>query len=173
MRRSTLLLLALALAPLAPAAAQEDVEGVLVGARIRVMAPYLTRAWIGGRMVYADSGVLIIDPTTRRWGKPLALDQAAITRVQLSRGRIGSQRNRGAVLGGVAGAAAGAYAAWAIERQESGTGTGVGGWVLIPLFAFGGTGIGAGVGAAITREGWDRVALPVQVLYEPGAPPGQ
>lgn len=171
MRRTTLLLLALALAPAAPAATQQEVEAVLVGARIRVMAPYLTRAWIGGRMVYADSGVLIIDPTTRRWGKPLALDQSAITRVQLSRGRIGSLRNRGAVLGGVAGAAAGAYAAWAIERQESGTG--VGGWVFVPLFAFGGSGIGAGIGAAIPREGWDRVALPVQVIYEPGAPPGQ
>ncbi|HEU0080331.1 MAG TPA: hypothetical protein VFQ76_21970, partial [Longimicrobiaceae bacterium] len=124
MRRTTRFLPALLLAallPSAPAAAQQaptEVEAVLVGARIRGMAPELTRTWIGGRMVHADSSVVIIDPTTRRWGVPLALDQGAITRMQLFRGRIGSQRNLGAVLGGLAGTVAGVYSAWAIKNKE-------------------------------------------------------
>lgn len=175
MRRTTrflpVLLLA-ALLPCRPAAAQQqqmrEVEAVLVGARIRFMAPDLTRAWIGGRIVHADSSTVIIDPTTRRWGSPLALDQAAISRMQLFRGRIGSQRNLGAVLGGLAGTAAGVYSAWLIKDREGSTS----GWVLVPLFSFGGVGIGAGVGAVVPREGWDRVALPVRVLYEPGGEPG-
>jgi hypothetical protein len=163
-------LLLAALLPCAPAAAQQaqGVEAVLVGARIRVMAPELTRAWIGGRIVHADSSTVIIDPTTRRWGSPLALDQAAISRMQLFRGRIGSQRNLGAVLGGLAGTAAGVYSAWAIKNKEGSTG----GWVLVPLFSFGGVGIGAGVGAVVPREGWDPVDLPVRVIYEPGTAPG-
>ncbi|HEX2190319.1 MAG TPA: hypothetical protein VHG51_15530 [Longimicrobiaceae bacterium] len=174
MRRTTLFLFALVLAaPAAPAVAQTrarpEVEAVLVGARIRLMAPYLTRTWIGGRMVFADSTTIIIDPTTRRWGKPLALDQSAITRMQISRGRIGSMRNRGLLWGGIAGAAVGAYSAWAVERQEGST---TGGWILVPLFAVGGAGVGGGIGAAIPLEGWDRVALPVQVLYEPEPEPG-
>lgn len=180
MRRTTRFLPALLLAallPCAPAAAQRqprqqqqpEVAAVLVGARIRVMAPELTRAWIGGRMVHADSAIVIIDPTTRRWGVPLALDQSAITRMQIFRGRIGSQRNLGAVLGGLAGTAAGVYSAWAIKNREGSTG----GWVLVPLFSFGGVGIGAGVGAVVPVEGWDRVALPVRVIYEPGGTPGQ
>ena len=166
-------LLLAALLPCRPAAAQQqqqrEVEAVLVGARIRVMVPELTRVWIGGRMVHADSSVVIIDPTTRRWGVPLALDQAAISRMQLFRGRIGSQRNLGAVLGGLAGTAAGVYSAWVIKSREGSTG----GWVLVPLFSFGGVGIGAGIGAVVPREGWDRVALPVRVIYEPGGQPGQ
>lgn len=177
MRRTTRFLPALLLAallPCAPAAAQRqqqqpEVEAVLVGARIRFMAPELTRTWIGGRVVHADSASVIIDPTTRRWGVPLALDQSAITRMQLFRGRIGSQRNLGAVLGGLAGTAAGVYSAWAIKNKEGSTG----GWVLVPLFSFGGIGIGAGVGAVVPLEGWDPVALPVRVIYEPGGEPGR
>lgn len=168
MRLTTRYLLAVLLAAAAaPAAAQQrEAEAVLVGARIRVMVPELTRAWIGGRMVSADSALVIIDPVTRRWGVPLALDQAAITRMQISRGRIGSQRNLGAVLGGLAGTAAGVYSAWQIKKQDGSTG----GWVIVPLFSLGGIGLGAGAGAAVAREGWDPVDLPVQVIYEPPEP---
>jgi|GEM_PF-4792859 len=164
MRRTTPLLLALLLATAVPAGAQQrEVESVLVGARVRLMAPELTRAWIGGRVVFADSSVVIIDPTTRRWGVPLALNQASITRVQLSRGRIGSQRRMGAVLGGLAGTVLGVYSAWLVKKEEGTTD----GWILVPMFAVGGVGAGAAIGSAIPYEGWDPVELPVNVVYEP------
>jgi hypothetical protein len=164
MPRTTPALLALALVLLAAPAAAQDSTPVVVGARIRLMAPDLTRAWIVGRMVYADSATVIIDPVTRRWGQPLALDQSSLTRLQLSRGRIGSMIQRGTLVGGLAGVAVGAYTFWRAERVEGGA---PGAWLVIPIFAGGGAAAGAGIGMVIPREGWTPVGLPARVAFEP------
>ncbi|HEV2148565.1 MAG TPA: hypothetical protein VGR37_14270 [Longimicrobiaceae bacterium] len=162
MPSTTPLLLALLLLA-APAAAQDSAP-VVVGARIRLMAPELTRTWIVGRIIFADSTTVIIDPVTRRWGRPLALDQASLTRLQLSRGRVGSMIHRGTIVGGLAGAALGAYTFWRTEREE---GAAPGAWLVIPIFAGGGAAAGAGIGMAIPREGWEPVGVPARVVFEP------
>ena len=163
MHRAIPFLVALLLAAAAPAAAQ-GASSVLVGARVRLMAPDLTRGWIVGRMVYADSATVIIDPNTLRWGRPLALDQAMVTQVQVSRGRIGTMRNRGALIGGLLGLGAGIYATVRVDGEGDTTG----GWELVPFFTAGGAAVGAGIGIAIPYEGWSRVLLPVRVSFRPG-----
>lgn len=167
MQRAIPFLFTLLLATGAPAAAQgaaQEASSVLVGARVRLMVPDLTRGWIVGRMVYADSATVIIDPNTVRWGRPLALDQAMVTRVQVSRGRIGTLRNRGAIIGALVGLGAGIYSTVAVEREDGVTG----GWVLVPFFTVGGAAVGAGIGIALPEEDWDPVPVPVRVSFRPG-----
>ncbi|HEX7239796.1 MAG TPA: hypothetical protein VF263_05995 [Longimicrobiaceae bacterium] len=153
-----LLVLVFAAAPCVPDARAQGT--VPVGARVRVMVPDLTRGWIAGRMVSADTALVVIDPYRGRWGRPLFLGKNSVTQVQLSRGPEGTLWLRGAVVGTLVGAGVGAYAAWRVEQQEAASG----GWLLVPLFGFGGTGIGALAGKAVVRERWDPVVLPLRVV---------
>ncbi|HEX2091097.1 MAG TPA: hypothetical protein VHG28_01800 [Longimicrobiaceae bacterium] len=168
MLRPTLCALSLALALLPTAAGAQQVGVVPVGARIRIMVPDLTRAWIVGRMVSADSTLVVIDPEQGRWGKPLFLGQTSVSQLQVSRGIVGTRRNRGAVIGTLVGLGVGAYAARAAGRQEASSGE----FLLLPLFAFGGTGIGAAIGSTMKEEGWDAAPLPVRVALDRRGVPG-
>ncbi len=163
--RLTVLLLALSLAT--PLAAQGS-STVQVGARIRITAPELYRGWIVGRVVSADTAALILDPANvGRWGSPLVLAPVSVTRFQLSRGREGTLRTQGALVGALVGIAFGTYAGWVMDYEE---GSYDGYLIYPPLSGAAGAGIGVLVGGFLPKEGWSPVVLPVRTVL--GRAPG-
>jgi hypothetical protein len=167
--RLIVLLLALPLAGLPASGAAQEASTVPVGARVRIVAPDLHRGWIVGRVVSADSATLVLDPSrVRRWGSPLVLAPVAVTRLQVSRGREGTLRKQGALVGALVGLAFGAYAGWALDYEE---GTYDGYLIYPPLSGAAGAGVGVLVGSFLPKEGWSPVPLPVRtVLRREGGP---
>lgn len=143
----------------------QSASAIQVGTRVRITAPDVHSGWIVGRLVSADSAALVLDPKYRRWGSPLILEPASVTRVQVSQGRIGTMRREGAAAGGLILAAVALYGAWRLDYTE---GT-YSGYLLVPLGAVGGAGLGAVLGGFAPREGWEPAPTPVRtVLDEPG-----
>jgi hypothetical protein len=157
--RLTPLLLALSLA--LPLAAQES-STVQVGTRVRITVPDLYRGWIVGRVVSVDTAAFILDPThVGRWGSPLVLAPMSVSRLQVSRGREGTLRRQGALVGALVGIAVGTFAGWALDYQEGSSD----GYLVYPsLSGAAGAGIGVLVGGFLPKEGWDPVTLPVRTV---------
>lgn len=164
--RLTTLLLTLSLA--FPAAAQES-STVQVGTRIRIIVPDLYRGWIVGRVVSVDTAAFIVDPArAARWGSPLVLAPVSVARLQVSRGREGTLRRQGALVGALVGIAVGTFAGWALDYEEGRQD----GYLVYPsLGGAAGAGIGVLVGGFLPKEGWDPVPLPVRTVLgrEPGS----
>jgi len=161
--RAALLGFALML-PLAPAGAQ---SGALEpGTRVRVEAPRCVPYPVEGTIVSRRGDALRIE---RSRGNAVTVPIATLTRVEVSRGR---SRLAGALRGGLWGAAAGLGVGVVSVVASNGC---VGDCSDEPsdreyLLATPAAGalLGAGVGALIGRERWERVPLPARATVGPG-----
>jgi hypothetical protein len=155
------LLTVMLLAPALGVAADES--GFRVGTRVRITAPEiarrLTNPWDADRerltgTVLALEGDRIV-LSSKDGGEPVVVPRNAVTRVEISRGRLGV--GKGALLGAAIGAAAGLAVSWAGRDDSPGSWSGAE-VVLVPLGALLGGGFGAGRGAS---ERWGATALPL------------
>jgi hypothetical protein len=125
------------------------------GARVRVRAPEA----VAGRLeavVISRSGDTVTMTTPR--GGPIAVPLAAITVVEVSRGR--SHRD-GAVTGLISAIATdGANGGCGSEPCENDLSPGE----LVATSVISGATLGAGIGAIVGAEHWERLTLPVRVV---------
>jgi hypothetical protein len=129
-----------------------DADHLKAGTRVRVHTESHGRVVGHLARVSADSIVL---EQLDEGGLQLALPVAAVSRIDISAGRR-SRTGRGALIGLLAGGAAGSVALSEICEDSC-----VGAWILL-AFPIGGAlvgaAVGAGVGSEIKTERWQRVS---------------
>lgn len=146
-----------------------DLGGVvLIGTKVRVLAPGIAPEPITRKVAAMQSGVIVLEPDARG-GTYVTVPIAEIERLEVHRG------NRGAAVGGVVGGAMGATAGYllasAVTKEEACTegsdcfddlGERMVGAAFLTVAAVGGGalagwGIGSAIGGAIVPDTWQLV----------------
>ncbi len=146
---------------------------IQTGVRVRLTAPGVTAARTEGIVVRRtmDSIAVVTQP-----GTIVVVPTRSITAGAISRGKSRSDGAKRGMLWGVPIMTLGGIMVAAIDECASNNPAGRTssacvdtGWEFVPLAAVSGLLYGAGIGALIGRERWDKFELPVRVSVRPGA----
>lgn len=162
---------ALVVSCLALAAVRANAQPIAVPAGVRVRVAYSRenpkdsrQPSVLGTLLAADDSSLVVMPRGTGAAPRLIRIKPAV-RLEVHAGHSGSNAGRGALAGLIAGSVVG-FALGAAADTECECRMALGGITGL-AFGFGGTLIGAGVGASTKRDLWRPVTLPVRVEPRP------
>ncbi len=164
-RRSALLLLSMCAVTVSSAEAQ--VATLIPGVRTRIRAPGSVSGRLTGTVVNRTADSLSIAMEN---GVPVRLPISALTSVEISRGKSRSKgAMKGAIWGGGFGVLSGLFSD---SGQQNCSRNCASRGEIFAASVFGGALLGAGIGAAVQSERWDRLEVPARtaLTYTRGGP---